>query len=63
MTGPIRIGGMTLDERIARDGERWRYIFYLERELESRKTRQWVLRGSLFLNGFLITTLISWWAA
>ncbi len=36
---------LTIDERIARDGNRWRYILMLEDELERRKSRLNVLRG------------------
>lgn len=35
---------LTIDERIARDGSRWRYIYQLEMELERRKTRQNFIR-------------------
>lgn len=41
---------LTIDDRIKRDGERWRYIYFLERELENRKTRQELIRISLALN-------------
>ena len=54
---------MTIDERIKRDGDRWRYIAALEKEIEARKTRHWLLRASLFLNGLLLITLFAWWAA
>lgn len=38
---------LTIDERIARDGSRWRYIYELEMELERRKTRQNFISGLL----------------
>lgn len=55
---------MTMQDRITRDGDRWRYIFYLERELEARKTRQSFIRSSLGLNAALIALLVyQWWFA
>lgn len=36
---------LTIDERIARDGSRWRYIYQLEMELERRKTKQKFIRA------------------
>lgn len=41
---------MTIDERKSRDGDRWRYVFFLERELEARKSRRRLLITSLILN-------------
>lgn len=48
---------LTVEERIARDGNRWRYIYLLERELELRKTRQAFIRWSLALNVVLVAAL------
>lgn len=42
---PSRKNKMTLEERISRDGNRWRYIYYLERELDRRRTRQIYIRS------------------
>lgn len=49
---------MTTEERISRDGDRWRYVFYLERELEARKSRRRFLISSLILNVVLYAALI-----
>ena len=51
---------MTMDERIKRDGDRWRYIYFLEQELEKRKTKQSFIRISLTVNVVCIGLLI-WW--
>ena len=49
---------MTRDERIAKHGKAWRYVFLLERELARRKTRQRTLRASLALSAALILFII-----
>lgn len=41
---------MTTEERVSRDGDRWRYVFFLEREIEARKSRRRLLIASLILN-------------
>lgn len=41
---------MTTEERFSRDGDRWRYVFFLEREIEARKSRRRLLITSLILN-------------
>lgn len=38
---------LTIEDRIKRDGDRWRYIYELEMELERRKTRQNLISGLL----------------
>lgn len=50
---------MSIEDRIKRDGHRWRYIYLLERELERRKTRHAVLAVSMTLNLFLIGVCIA----
>lgn len=52
---------MTLEDRIKRDGDRWRYIYLLEGELDKRRTRQVFVRASLAVNVLLIA-LVIWMA-
>ena len=47
-----------LQDHIRKYGEHWRYIWFLEQELEMRKTRQSFIRLSLALNVLLLTALI-----
>ena len=48
--------GMSVEERISRDGDRWRYVYFLERELEKRATRQSVT-SSLLAYSIIVTYL------
>ena len=49
---------LSLEDRIARDGDRWRYIKGLETELDRQRTRHQFLRFSVALNAALIIFLI-----
>lgn len=46
-----------MDERIKRDGDRWRYIYGLEEELIKRKTRQSFIRSLLAYS--IVVTIIA----
>lgn len=48
---------LTIEDRIKRDGDRWRYIFLLEEELSRRKTRQSFIRQLLGYS--IIVTLVA----
>lgn len=57
----MRTEDLSLEERFKRDGERWRYIYLLEVELERRKTRRIALMGSLIMNVILLTVVVGAW--
>ncbi len=46
----------------AKYGKSWRYIYELHKEINERKTRQYVLRSSLILNAVLLLVILyMWW--
>lgn len=50
---------MGFADRYKRDGERWRYVYLLERELERRSIRRSVVLAAFGLNLLLIALLVA----